>query len=104
MHDELTRLQDRPATPARPDPATNGRAMRNGFHAAPDTNVPVPTRQRTPRPATPNQVRAIRAIAQRGHADLTGVLRDDFGVDRPEGLSVTQASELIDRLKEAAGV
>ena len=104
VHDELTRLQGRPAAPARPVENPNGRAARNGVHAAPEPNAPVPAGRRALRPATPSQVRAIRAIAQRNHADLGGVLNDDFGVDRPEGLSVAQASELIERLREAAGV
>ena len=48
-------------------------------------------------------VRPIRTIAGRQHADLDGLLRG-YGVDRPEDLSLRQASELIDALKTAAGI
>ena len=47
------------------------------------------------RPATASQVRAIHAIASRNHADLDGHLKE-FGVTKPDGLSLSQASELID--------
>jgi hypothetical protein len=49
-------------------------------------------------------VRALVTIARRQQADLEGLLRDDYGVDRPEDLSVAQASRLIDQLKAAAEV
>ncbi len=50
------------------------------------------------RPATASQVRAIHAIASRNHVDLDGQLKE-FGVSKPDDLSVSQASELIDALK-----
>ena len=53
--------------------------------------------------ATASQVRAILAIARRQHADLGGLLQDDFGVERPEDLTVSQASAFIDRLKAVTG-
>ena len=59
-------------------------------------------RGRAPKPATPSQVRAIVSIARRQHADLVGVLRDDYDVARPEDLSLAEASKLIDQLKAAA--
>ena len=40
---------------------------------------------------------------ERQHADLDGLLRD-FGVVRPEDLSLRQASELIDTLKAASQI
>jgi hypothetical protein len=46
-----------------------------------------------------NQVKAIRAIARRQNADLTGLLGDEFGVEMPEHLTLSQASAFIDRLK-----
>ena len=51
------------------------------------------------RSATANQVRAIRAIANRQKLDLPAELRDRFGVERPDDLSLGQASELIDAIK-----
>jgi hypothetical protein len=50
------------------------------------------------------QARAIRTIADRQGADLEGLLREDYEVDRPEDLSIKQASEFIERLKAAASV
>jgi hypothetical protein len=47
-------------------------------------------------------VQAIVSIARRQHADLAGVLRDDYDVARPEDLSLAEASMLIDQLKAAA--
>ena len=51
------------------------------------------------RVATASQVRAIHAIANRHHVDLASELRDRFGVERPEELSLGDASELIDSLE-----
>jgi hypothetical protein len=102
VHDELARLQGQPApaqaetrngTPDRP-------AHRNG-HAATSTR-PGANRSRPPRPATPNQVRAIAAIARRLGADLEGLLRQEFGVERVEDLSMSEASRMIDDLKAAS--
>ena len=59
------------------------------------------SRQSHARPATASQVRAIHAIADRNHIDLTTRLRDSFSVTKADELSVSQASELIDELKAA---
>ena len=53
------------------------------------------------RRATASQVRAIHAIANRQRLDLPGELRQRFGVDRPDDLEISQASELIDAIKPA---
>ena len=53
------------------------------------------------KPATSSQVKAIRAIAREREADLEAILRQDYEVDRPEELTLRQASALIDRLKGA---
>lgn len=52
-----------------------------------------------PRRATASQIRALHAIAKRQNLDATNVVQSRFGVDRPEDLSITQASELIDSSK-----
>ena len=103
VHDELARLQapvaaphDPPASPIRH--GSNGHANGNGH-----TDHPPAGRSRPRKPATENQVRAIRSIASRQHADLDGLL-SDLGVRRPEDLSLRQASELIDTLKTAATI
>ena len=103
VHDELARLQapvEAPCDPPAPPRhhASDGHPGGNG-HA----DRPPAGRSRPRRPATDTQVRAIRTIAGRQHADLDGLLRD-HGVDRPEDLSLRQASELIDALKTAAGI
>ena len=63
-------------------PATHG----NGQHEAPPA-------------ATAAQVRAIQAIAKQQRLGLAELLRQQFGVSRPEDLSKSQASALIDQLK-----
>lgn len=51
------------------------------------------------RSATESQVRAIQAIADRHRIDLSVKLRDRFGVEQPDDLSISDASQLIDELK-----
>jgi hypothetical protein len=113
VHDELARLQapvaalqDPPASPIRHGSnghgsnghSANGHTSGNGHTGHQPTG-----RSRTRKPATENQVRAIRSIASRQHADLDALLRD-LGVQRPEDLSLRQASDLIDTLKTAATI
>lgn len=98
VHDELARLQ-RPA--ARPVAQGDGPAEpRNGaVTRRSDPRVSNGPSPRSCKPATANQVRALSAIARRHDLDLGTVLQDAFGVDRPEDLSLSQASQLIDRLR-----
>lgn len=56
--------------------------------------------ERVPRPATANQVKAIRAIAHRAGIRPGDELFQRYGVGSLEMLTVRQASELIDLLKE----
>jgi len=56
------------------------------------------------RPATGSQVRALRAISGRRGVDLVGLVGDRFGIERPEELTVTEASRLIDELRAPAEV
>ena len=53
------------------------------------------------RRATASQVRALYAIANRQDLDIVSVVQSHFGVDKPEDLSITEASELIDSLKNS---
>jgi hypothetical protein len=55
-----------------------------------------------PRQATQSQVRAIQAIAERQNVDLAGLLHERFAADEAAALSITQASQLIDELKQSA--
>ena len=52
--------------------------------------------------ATQGQVRAIFAIARRQRVDPANLVRERFNVDRPEDLSIREASTLIDELKRGA--
>ena len=54
-----------------------------------------------PRPATQAQIRAIHAISRRQQLDLTTVLGEKFGCAKPEDLSLSDASSLIDDLNGA---
>jgi hypothetical protein len=56
------------------------------------------------RPATGAQVRALRAICARRALDLEGLVGERFGVDGPEGLSIAEASRLIDELQAPAEI
>ena len=57
-----------------------------------------------PRRATNSQVKAIHAIASRNRIDVTRLVQDRFNVQRPDDLSISDASTLIDQLKsEQAG-
>jgi len=49
---------------------------------------------------TQSQLRAIHAIARRQGIDVTTLVQARFHVDRPESLSLRDASRLIDELKQ----
>jgi hypothetical protein len=48
---------------------------------------------------TQSQLRAIHAISRRNRVDAAALVRERFQVDRPESLSIREASSLIDELK-----
>ena len=102
VHDELARVQAPvefvQPTPAPPAP-TNGRGNGNGHPSGGPAQ-----RTRSGKPATDRQVKAILSIARQQHADLAGLLAQDYGVPRPEDLTIKQASELIDMLKAAGRI
>jgi hypothetical protein len=54
-----------------------------------------------PRNATTSQVKAIHAIASRNRIDVSRLVQDRFHVQRPDDLSISDASTLIDELKSA---
>jgi hypothetical protein len=105
VNDELARLHtsikapQEPPVPAPTHRLANGQASGNG-----QSHRPPAGRNRADKPATENQVKAIRSIARRQNADLEGLLHDDYGVERPEDLTLKQASALIDMLKAAARI
>ena len=53
------------------------------------------------RAATPAQIRALYAIVNGSELDLAAEVRQRFHVDRPEDLTVEQASQLIGALRQA---
>ena len=69
----------------------NGNGTRNG-HAANGQGL---------RQATSSQVKAIHAIASRNRIDVSRLVQDRFNVQRPDDLSISDASTLIDELKSA---
>jgi hypothetical protein len=108
VNDELARVHaGAPAGPPeharkapRPDDrATHDRPEANGRRA--DAARGSGDRRPSARAATARQVAALVALARRAGADLEGLLHDDYGVARPEELTVPQASRVIDRLKAA---
>jgi hypothetical protein len=77
----------------------------NGTQTEANGNGPANEGQRDgTRRATARQVRALYAIADRQELDAAGLVQSRYGVDKPEDLSITEASELIDSLKAAGRV
>jgi hypothetical protein len=106
VHDELARLHATNGASRQKSPngsAANGPGSRNGHERSNGNFAPARRGQseqaRSPKPATPNQVKAIHAIARKQDFDLMTILRQDFEVDRAEELTLRQASSLIDQLK-----
>jgi hypothetical protein len=60
-----------------------------------------PANGQRPRQATSSQVKAIHAIAGRNRIDVGRLVQDRFNVQRPDDLSISDASTLIDELKSA---
>jgi hypothetical protein len=104
VNDELARLHAEALSPQLA-PVFPGRHSLNGHNGHAQTNghaAHPPAETRSRKPATESQVRAIRTIAHRQGADLAGLLARDFRVERPEDLTLSQASRLIDSLKAGA--
>jgi hypothetical protein len=103
VQDELARLQmtgDSVAGGSTRELATAN--PQNGRHRALDTGQSMRVHGEWPRvrrPATRSQVKAILAIARRQDADLSRLLRQEFEAERPDDLTIRQASTLIDLLK-----
>jgi hypothetical protein len=55
----------------------------------------------TRRPATPAQIKAIHAIAGKAGIEVASELGQRFGIRNPQQLSIGQASEMIDHLKQS---
>lgn len=88
VQDELGRQQ--PPGHREPPPPTIGRSR--GKPAA-----------QPQRKATVSQVRALEAISHRLQLDLAAWLHQQYGLDLPSDLSLTQASAAIDALNASQG-
>ena len=97
VQDELDRHRPPPAVPS-----SNGHRHPDGPDDVADRRDGVDCPRQ--RPATGSQVRALRAICARRDLDLEGLVGERFGIDGPEGLSVAEASRLIDELQAPAEV
>lgn len=112
IHEELARQLGsssaaaalaRPAAAASaPHTSLNGNGNGNGHAAEGHGNGHAAATVNGVRRATASQVRAIYGIAGRLRLDIASRLREQFQIERPEDLSVADASELIDDLKECA--
>jgi hypothetical protein len=106
VHDELERL--RTLTGSRPQaPAwTSERGQsRNGYDGE-NRNGNSRRFQEAPsldgQPATPNQIKAILAIARKQNTDVGTWLRQEYRVEQAADLTIRQASEVIDLLKSSS--
>ncbi len=95
VHDGLARLQsptnvrtESPSSPRARSSVSNGTTRVNGNVSA--ARGSQNDRTQSPRPATPNQVKAIHAIARRQNTDLVGLLRHEYEIERAEDLSISR--------------
>ena len=105
VHDEPERLQTLGDCKAEVPAWTSGRGSVTNESAIENRNGHFLRYQEAPsrgrKPATANQVKAILAIARSQRADLERLLRREFDAERPKDLTVKQASDLIDLLKNS---
>ena len=102
VNDELARHQ-----PGAQQSNGNGDGRRNG-HASGTNGAGAnggsgnskPARRDSTRPATASQVRALNAIADRRRMDLALLLSERFQIQTANELSISEASDLIDELKQ----
>jgi hypothetical protein len=73
----------------------------NGRSNAPPSNGAQPKPPANFRRATQSQVKALHAIAKDRRLNLVALLDERFRVNRPDDLSIKQASDLISSLKTA---
>lgn len=97
VNDELVRQRPPTNGAAEPDKTANGNfTAGNGKHG---NGAPQARAGGAPRAATQSQLRALHAIAKDQGLNLNQFLREHFEVRKPEELSIKQASQAIDKLK-----
>jgi hypothetical protein len=92
VNEELNITSDESDAESTSPPPSSEPSSRNGDAASNRTGVT---------PATASQVRAIYAIARKRRLKMQDLLRDRFGADHPEALSIRDASTVIDELKQS---
>jgi hypothetical protein len=106
VHDERARLQTLTGNRSQAPAWKSERGQsRNGYdgenrkgHSRRFQEAP----SRDHQPATPNQIKAILAIARKQNTDVGSWLRQEYRVEQPEDLTIRQASELIDLLRSSS--
>jgi hypothetical protein len=100
---ELAKSESQQAVTAAYDfqPAEQPSAPRRQTYQPPasDPSVAMPPRQ--PRPATAAQIKALHTIASRAGLTLASELQQHCGVNNPQQLTIQQASQMIDHLKQS---
>jgi hypothetical protein len=106
VQEELARLQAAdtwaPTKPPACDGVNGSGPGDHHAHGNGETVLAVRTAAEAPRsgkPATASQVKAICSIARQRETDLVAILRSEYDVEKPEDLTLRQASALIDWLK-----
>jgi hypothetical protein len=106
VHNELARLQALDVQAQTKPPArnaVNGSGAGNGHARSNGEAVfagrTVAEAPRSGKSATASQVSAIRSIARQKGVELVPLLRSEYDIERPEDLTLRQASVLIDWLK-----
>jgi hypothetical protein len=90
VHRAVEQQLERPATPP---------SEGDGARVAPPSQAPTNGHRPGPRPATPNQVRAMEMIARDRGVDLVHLLHTKFDGRQADELSTVEASVFIDFLK-----
>lgn len=101
VHDQLASANRTDGENCYPVPET--KLERNGHPNSNRTKVHEEGNGPSHRPkigtVTQSQLRAIHAISRRNRMDPAVLVRERFQLDRPEALSIREASSLIDELK-----
>lgn len=82
---------------------SNGNGNGNGQAQPTDGNGHGASRSGGQRQATQSQVKAIHSIARNRRIDIAQFLSTRFHVSRPDDLSIKEASQVIDDLKDDKG-
>jgi hypothetical protein len=80
-----------------------GNASANGHPKAENAAKNASGRDANFRAATQSQIKALFGISKNQNVDLIRLLRERYRVERPDDLSLKQASALIDELKKSNG-